>query len=115
MIRGSHALPLSSLLMASREFIDSAGTSWMVWNVVPSEMSSRLTRMTGLAGERRSPWLVFQSSEGEKRRLVPIPDGWEECDEITLERLTMSAELVPPAPARRVVDDTPPDGAAGPA
>ena len=109
MIRGSHALPLSPLLMASREFIDSAGTSWTVWNVIPGEMSSRLTRMTGLIGERRLPWLVFQSAEGEKRRLVPIPDGWEECDDLTLEQWATRAEHVPPAPARRVVDETPPD------
>ena len=25
-------------------------------------------------------WLCFQSSEGEKRRLVPVPDGWDAAE-----------------------------------
>lgn len=90
--------------MASREFTDSHGVAWNVWSVTPTEMSSALTRLSGLAGERRVPWLVFQSSEGEKRRLVPIPDEWLECDDFTLERWAMRAEKVPPAPARRSKD-----------
>lgn len=90
--------------MASREFTDSHGVAWTVWSVTPTEMSSALTRLSGLTGERRVPWLVFQSAEGEKRRLVPIPDEWLECDEFTLERWAMRAERVPPAPARRSRD-----------
>jgi hypothetical protein len=60
--------------MASRDFIDSAGVAWTVWNVIPGDMSSTLTRLTGQTDERRVPWLVFQSSAGEKRRMVPVKD-----------------------------------------
>lgn len=89
--------------MASRDFVDSEGVSWMVWSVTPSEMSSVLKRLTGTE-ERRLPWLVFQSADGERRRLVPAPDGWEQCDAYTLERWMMRAERVPPAPERRAAD-----------
>jgi hypothetical protein len=94
-----------SPLMASREFTDSQGVAWNVWSVTPSEMSSTLTRLAGLVDERRVPWLVFQSAEGEKRRLVPIPGDWLDCDDFTLERWAMRAERVPPAPARRSKDN----------
>lgn len=96
--------------MASREFIDSQGVAWTVWSVVPGEMSSTLARLSGQGSERRMPWLVFQSAEGEKRRLVPIPDGWTDSDAYTLERWTMRAERVPPAPARRTKDLSKPPG-----
>jgi hypothetical protein len=86
--------------MASREFVDSQGICWTVCSVVPAELSSALARLSGLGNERRTPWLVFQSAEGEKRRLVPIPEAWGESDEFTLERWIMRAERVPPAPAR---------------
>lgn len=90
--------------MASREFVDSQGVAWTVWSVVPAEMSSAMARLSGLGSERRTPWLVFQSAEGEKRRLVPIPEGWDESDTYTLERWAMRALRVPPAPARRAKD-----------
>ena len=93
--------------MAAREFVDSVGVSWVVWSVMPGEMSSILKRLTRTP-ERRLPWLVFESSDGERRRLVPAPDGWARCDVFTLERWMMRAERVPPAPARRVADKSVP-------
>ena len=87
--------------MASREFIDPAGVSWTVWKVVPGEMSTKFRRVSGITEERRTPWLVFQSAQGEKRRLSAVPDGWEECDEQALVGFVMRAVRVPPAPARR--------------
>lgn len=75
----------------------------MVWSVTPGEISGAMMRLTGLP-ERREPWLVFQSSDGERRRLVPAPADWAQCDTFTLERWMMRAERVPPAPARRVAD-----------
>lgn len=91
-------------MMALREFVDSVGVPWKVWMVMPAEMSDRLARLSGAAAERRKPWLAFQSAEGEKRRLVPVPDGWESCDDYTLERWAMRAVQVPPAPALREAD-----------
>ena len=90
--------------MASREFIDPVGQEWTVWAVTPQEMSKTLKRLTGNSEERRVPWLTFQSTEGDKRRLSPIPDGWETCEDLTLLALWESATRVPPAPARRRVD-----------
>ena len=93
--------------MATREFVDSLGVGWTVWSVTPQEMSGARSRLLGMTGERRVPWLVFMSADGEKRRLVPIPERWEAFDDFTLERWAMRAELVPPAPARRSKDESP--------
>jgi len=87
--------------MASREFTDPDGVLWMVWKVVPGEMSTTFRRVTGINEERRNPWLVFQASTGEKRRLQSVPDGWDTCDEPTLAGWLARAVHVPPAPARR--------------
>jgi hypothetical protein len=90
--------------MASREFADSAGLAWTAWDVVPQAMSNSLKRLTGSSEERRSPWLAFQSIEGHKRRLSPVPEGWELGDDASLELLCNQAAPVPPAPARRTWD-----------
>ena len=57
-----------------------------------------------LTSERRRPWLVFESDEGEKRRLVPVPEDWLEVSDFELERWCMRAIRVPPAPERREID-----------
>ncbi len=44
-------------------------------------------------------WLCFESVT-EKRRLAPIPEGWEFLDVPTLQQLCESAELVPARRAR---------------
>jgi hypothetical protein len=43
-------------------------------------------------------WLAFESSTGEKRRLTPVPDGWEEFPNA---KLDVCRELAEPVPARR--------------
>lgn len=87
--------------MATREFTDPAGVAWTVWKVVPGEMSTIFRRVSGISDERRRPWLVFQATSGEKRRLQTVPDDWETCDDETLLGWAMRAVRVPPAPARR--------------
>jgi hypothetical protein len=76
------------------------GTEWTVWNVVPSlesRVSLPLTASTG-AG-----WLCFQSAS-EKRRIAPVPSGWENWpDEELLERL-QAAAVVAAAPPLSSVD-----------
>lgn len=59
--------------MALREVLVD-GRRWAVWNVVPGSA----TRETGqrVLPELRDGWLAIQSG-GERRRLVPAPDGWE--------------------------------------
>jgi hypothetical protein len=64
-----------------RGFTDSTGVEWRVWEVVPSraaiETSSQTQSRTSLSTTPyANGWLCFES-EYEKRRLAPIPNGWE--------------------------------------
>jgi hypothetical protein len=107
--------------MAHREFTDSNWVTWNAWDVYPSlgdrrrpcgdrrvfirEAGDRRTLRTG-AGVAVSPeyargWLSFQSGD-ERRRLVPVPAGWEELDASELERLCQAAR--PVGRCRRVVE-----------
>jgi hypothetical protein len=63
--------------MAIREFADSKGVSWRVWNTTPS-------RAAMYADELREGWLTFESGT-ELRRLAPIPGSWEEVPADRLE------------------------------
>ena len=47
-----------------------------------------------LAPELRQGWLCFECA-GERRRLAPIPDGWEL---LTESELTMLCQCARPAP-----------------
>lgn len=81
--RGSH--------MAMRELtIDDC--DWTIWDVHPTA-DARL-RMGGESADALiQGWLVFQCGD-EKRRLAPVPDGWEELDPEELESLLVHAERV---------------------
>lgn len=116
--------------MALRSFRSSAGVPWQVWSVIPGLRDSGERRR---GYDRRSPdpvlrysgperraqpdrrrtalflsatlaagWLVFESP-GERRRLSPIPPGWDLCSDAQLERWCERADPVtgypPPAPA----------------
>jgi hypothetical protein len=77
--------------MALRSFTDSQGQGWRVWNVIPQYDTARDedTMTPGLQGG----WLCFEK-EGQKRRLSPIPDGWEAAEPDTLERYCHEATPV---------------------
>jgi hypothetical protein len=97
--------------MPYRLFVDSAGTEWQVWDVVPRlterrsgdntdrrvdvvpvpfadrrEDGRRLTqsRRAVLRGSYAQGWLCFDSGK-EKRRLSPIPEDWTTCSDELLE------------------------------
>jgi hypothetical protein len=53
---------------------------------------------------RKGGWLVFESTDGEKRRLSPYPPDWRSMTHFEIERWCMRATRVPPAPARRAED-----------
>lgn len=58
--------------MGYTEFTDRTGRSWRVWQTVP-----RLADiLTSLAPDWKQGWLTFES-EGERRRLAPVPAEWE--------------------------------------
>lgn len=81
--------------MASREFIDSKGNEWRVWDVTPDAMHPR-TKAEDYMQELADGWLVFETSDGfEKRRLSPYPADWAERTRAELEQLCDQATVVP--------------------
>lgn len=86
--------------MAHREFLDAGGTQWTVWDVRPAAALAMLRSPSEFADDGAAPsggrgdqgvqraakeyveaalaagWLCFESTT-EKRRLAPIPSGWE--------------------------------------
>jgi hypothetical protein len=106
--------------MPLRTFRSSTGVEWRVWNVIPGHAGEDERRC---GYDRRSPdpviayrgadrraktdrrargvlsldsgWLVFESGS-ERRRLMPIPPGWEVRSDADLERLCGRALPVTP-------------------
>ena len=72
--------------MAHREFVDAAGGRWQVWDTRPRSKAEVRARYAG-------GWLSFES-DGERRRLHPIPDRWEEVDDDMLRKWLASGEPV---------------------
>jgi hypothetical protein len=69
--------------MAVREFVDSSGVKWRVWNTRPS-------RGEMLSGEFEHGWLTFESPTS-LRRCTPIPAGWETAPVDRLELMCRAA------------------------
>ena len=72
--------------MAQREFTDSRGTHWLVWSTTPTPGSL-------LGDDMRHGWLTFES-DGERRRLAPIPRAWEDAAIERLELYCKAAQAV---------------------
>ena len=90
-------------LITSRAFTDSVGVDWTVREIGSPTLTQTLAKVLH-TDRRRSGWLVFESSEGDKRRLAPYPPDWRTVSMFELERWCMKATRVPPAPARRAED-----------
>lgn len=108
----SNAADRNRLMM--RILRDPDGVEWQVWRVAP-DARAHLERRRGerrrgpdpsYRGEERrrdadrrsggslqDGWLVFQC-EAEKRRLMPAPPDWEQCDQ---NRLTLMLRAARPA------------------
>lgn len=86
-----------------RGFTDAGGTEWRVWQVLPTsagnqpDAADNFARLSLNGTPFANGWLCFESDH-EKRRLAPIPEGWEFLDQVTLEQLCGVAQ---PVPARR--------------
>ena len=81
-----------------RGFKDPAGVEWRVWEVIPSkagmETSSRTQARTSLSSTPyANGWLCFESGS-EKRRLAPIPEGWELRPQAAIAELLQQATPV---------------------
>ena len=86
-------------IMAVREFVDSRGVKWRVWNTRPS-------RGEMLSSEFGHGWLTFESAMSF-RRCTPIPEGWETVSAERLELLCQAASETrrrSPSGGSRVVD-----------
>lgn len=74
-----------------RQIRDDAGVEWMVYEVNPSQGQWR--SIDSLPDGYRDGWLCFESAT-EKRRLLPLPTGWEEFAHEQLSGLLVSAVQV---------------------
>lgn len=102
--------------MGFRTFHDADGHEWTAWDVRPAERQRRAPRVIeGVNGVRvpldsqqravqtRESWLVFESSaSGEKRRVSPIPHGWEKATDAELDAMRRSAQTAPRLTLKRV-------------
>jgi hypothetical protein len=96
--------------MALRDFTDTAGQSWQVWDTIPGVMMGPAAPYPSDHGVGRfSPgrdegWLTFMAGS-EKRRLSPIPAGWDVASEAELAEHLAHAEPVHLAEAAaRILD-----------
>jgi hypothetical protein len=106
--------------MAHRDYIDSEGVSWQVWEVIPQSVERRKLRERRVAprdaNDRRlrhelrlrlsdgeaQGWLVFES-HGVKKRLRPIPESWSLASSVELESMSARAKFAP-RPTRRLIE-----------
>lgn len=113
--------------MAHREFIDSDGSYWQAWEVIPSMAERRSSGERRLTVRDRHDrrvqhqvratledglslgWLVFESAT-EKRRLHPIPQGWSNLSDAELTMLALSADAtLRPLPTRTDTESLKPE------
>lgn len=74
-----------------RNFTDADGTEWTVFEVRRQTQDG--DKWAYLPRGFRSGWLCFESVAG-KRRLSPVPDGWNLLHEEDLERMLGRASTV---------------------
>lgn len=79
--------------MALREFTDSLGTAWRVWDVTPSAISPR-TAAEDFMADLQDGWLCFETST-RRCRLVRYPQNWVTASDAELEALLKHAEEAP--------------------
>ena len=82
-----------------RGFTDSTGVEWRVWEVVPTKgteasLATAHARSNLKDTAFANGWLCFESPR-EKRRLAPIPPGWDLRETGVLEQMRNEATIVP--------------------
>lgn len=88
--------------MAYRTFTDANGQEWNVWDVLPSRESEPGSRSsTYLPAEMAEGWLCFEAGE-QKRRLTPLPVGWEDADDNAIADLLHASVPARPRGTRAV-------------
>jgi hypothetical protein len=80
--------------MPERSFSDPEGRTWQAWKVDPREHLDWPERARRhLPTPMAEGWLCFEAGD-EKRRLQPVPAGWEEGSEEELWSYCCRAERV---------------------
>jgi hypothetical protein len=107
--------------MAIRDFTDDRGRRWSVWDVHPTSAERRLRdagpppgvserrhyddRRLRLRSSMAQAWLAFESKDGERRRLRPIPKMSPGLAEASEHQLREWCAIAEPAPApRRLIE-----------
>ena len=81
--------------MAAREFTDSWGTAWRVWDVTPDVMHP-VTRSEDFMVKLHDGWLAFESATEKRRLPAPYPNDWVSYKLEQLEALCQRAAPVVP-------------------
>ncbi len=78
-----------------REFKDRKGTEWLVWDVYPTTDGDRMADPASVFPHKEfaDGWLCFES-KWEKRRVTPVPVGWDKWSEERLDDLCAGAGYV---------------------
>ena len=79
--------------MAVREFTDSRGVEWRVWDVTPAHMHP-VTRGEDYMADLQDGWLAFQSGREKRRLEAPYPAAWTTAPLADLEDLCRRASVV---------------------
>ena len=72
--------------MAMREYTDASGMRWTVWSV-SSDALHPATRSEDFLRQFASGWLCFEAANGQKRRLIEYPQGWDSLSDEQLRLL----------------------------
>ncbi len=110
--------------MNYRTFLESTGRRWECWMVAPAAAERRridrrvasgstdpipgfadrrrkpdrrkasFKRVVNVSSEYRDGWLCFESDRGERRRLAPVPEGWNEAGPDKLATWLQAAKIV---------------------
>jgi hypothetical protein len=83
--------------MAMREYTDGRGVRWTVWSV-SSDALHPATRSEDFLRQFASGWLCFESADGQKRRLIEYPQGW---DSLSDEQLGLLCDRAVPRTGNR--------------
>jgi hypothetical protein len=113
-----------------RQIKDRLGKMWDVWQVYPTSRERRLVQRRVKQEDRRDSlerrsgkerrskskarnpvaeeftygWLCFETA-GEKRRLAPVPEGWDRADDETIEQWCCVAKPVVRRKSRETLGD----------
>ena len=88
-------LASDSTTMPHRTFTDQDGTVWEVWQVTPTSVKNAAGEIRGAVEPGyEQGWLCFENKRGDKRRLLPIPAGWDNLSEARLDALRQEAKHV---------------------